>query len=200
MESVRDADVAERAECGGDSVEVQVFSSAPVTSPIFLARLLGAGVLLAGFIGAVAVAQQPAAVAIDYPAEGSIFPPDMAAPTFLWRDVSEGAVAWSIEVAFSDGSAGITLRTRGERVRLGEIDARAIAPTNVLPTLTPQEAAAQSWKPDAETWAAIKKHSVERPATVTISGFGERLAPGRLPRPGGHPDLERSGGRADLLP
>ena len=118
--------------------------------------------------------EQPATVTIDYPAEGSIFPPDMAAPTFLWRDASEGAVAWSIEVAFSDGSAGITVRTRGERVRIGEIDARAIAETNVLPKLTPQEAAAQSWKPDAETWGAIKKHSVERPATVTISGFGEK--------------------------
>ena len=161
---------------GANSVDVQVLSSAPVTSPISWVRLLRASVLLAGFVGAAAVQlqQQPAAIAIDYPAEGSIFPPDMAAPTFIWRDASEGAVAWSIEVAFSDGSAGITVRTRGERLRIGEIDARAIAETNVLPKLTPQEAAAQSWKPDAETWGAIKKHSVERPATVTISGFGEK--------------------------
>src|ERR1017187_2361844 len=121
-------------DSGGNCVEVQVLSSAPATSPFFLAPLLGATVLLAGFIG---------------------------------------AAAWSIEVAFSDGSAGITVRTRGERMRIGEIDARVIAETNVLPTLTPQQAAAQSWKPDAETWGAIKKHSVEHPATVTISGFGE---------------------------
>jgi tetratricopeptide (TPR) repeat protein len=159
---------------GGNSMEVRVFSSAPVTAPFSLARLLRAGVLLAGFIGAALVAQQPATIAIDYPAEGSIFPPDMAAPTFLWRDASEGAAAWSIEVAFSDGSAGITVRTRGERVRIGEIDPRVIAETNELPKLTPQQAAEQSWKPDAETWAAIKKHSAERPATVTISGFGEK--------------------------
>src|ERR1017187_5946493 len=97
-------------DSGGNCVEVQVLSSAPVTSPFFLAPLLGASVLLAGFIGAAAVAQEPDAIVIDDPAECSIFPPDMAAPTFLWRDPSEGAIAWSIEVAFSDGSAGITVR------------------------------------------------------------------------------------------
>jgi len=99
----------------------------------------------------------------------------MAAPTFLWRDASEGAVAWSIEVAFSDGSAGITVRTRGERVRIGEIDARAIAETNVLPKLTPQEAAAQSWEAGCGDLGSDQEAlCVERPATVTISGFGEK--------------------------
>jgi hypothetical protein len=37
--------------------------------------------------------------------------------------------------------------------------------------LPPEQAAAHTWKPDAETWAAIKKAATERPATVTIAGY-----------------------------
>jgi hypothetical protein len=41
-------------------------------------------------------------VAVDYPEEGSVFPPEIAAPTFLWRDAAENARAWLIEVTFAD--------------------------------------------------------------------------------------------------
>ena len=44
-------------------------------------------------------------VTIDYPEEGSIFPPEIAAPTFLWRDAADKARAWLIEVTFADGAA-----------------------------------------------------------------------------------------------
>ncbi len=66
------------------------------------------------------------------------------------------------------------MKSRGERLRIGEIDPRCVAETNEPPKLTPQQAAARTWTPDAETWAAIKKHSVERPATVTITGFRDQ--------------------------
>src|ERR1039458_3472893 len=46
-------------------------------------------------------------IVIDYPADGSVFPPDMVAPTFLWRDSAPGAVSWQIDVSFADGSAAI---------------------------------------------------------------------------------------------
>ena len=51
-------------------------------------------------LGAMAACAQnaPATIVIDYPADGSIFPPDMAAPTFLWRDTAPGAVSWQIDV------------------------------------------------------------------------------------------------------
>jgi len=115
-----------------------------------------------------------APITIDYPAQGSIFPPEITAPTFLWRDAAESTTVWLIDVAFAEGSAGIQAKSRGERLRIGEIDPRCIAETNELPKLTPQESAAQSWTPDAATWAAIKKHSTERPATVTITGFRDK--------------------------
>ena len=117
-----------------------------------------------------------APITIDYPAEGSIFPPEITAPTFLWRDTVESATVWLIDVAFADGAAGIQVKSQGERLHIGEIDERCIADTNKLPELTPQEAASWSWRPDAATWATIKKHSVERPATVTITGFRDENA------------------------
>ncbi len=117
---------------------------------------------------------QPAPIAIDYPEEGSVFPPEVAAPTFIWRDAAENATTWRIDVEFIDGSAGVSAMAAGDRLRIGEIDPRCVADTNKLPTLTPREAAARSWKPDAETWEAIKRRSVARPATVTITGFADR--------------------------
>ena len=115
---------------------------------------------------------RPAAITVDYPSEGSVFPPDFAPPTFLWRDPDERATAWRIEIAFSDGSASLGVQAAGEKMRVGEIDARAIGPTNQLPALTPQQATARTWVPDVRTWETIKRHSVERPATLAISGIG----------------------------
>ena len=128
--------------------------------------------LLAGLGVASACAQNGTApITIDYPANGSIFPPDMAAPTFLWRDPSPAAVAWRIDVSFADGSAAIHVASKGEGMRIGEIDPRCVSPTNQLPSLTPEQAAAHTWAPGAADWAAIKKRSVAGAATVTISGF-----------------------------
>jgi len=112
-----------------------------------------------------------AAITVDYPEEGSIFPPEITPPTFLWRDASNSASVWTIEVAFTDGSAGIRAKSAGERLRIGEIDPRCISASNELPKLTPQQAAARTWVPDAAAWEAIKRHSTEHPATITITGF-----------------------------
>jgi len=120
-----------------------------------------------------------AQITIDYPAEGSIFPPEIVAPTFLWRDAVANATVWLVDVAFADGSARIQAKPRGERLRIGEIDPRCVAPTNELPKLTPQQAAARTWTPDPEIWQEIRRHSVERAATVTITGFQNNQAVSR---------------------
>ena len=112
-----------------------------------------------------------AAITVDYPEEGSIFPPEITPPTFLWRDASESTSIWTIDVAFTDGSAGIRAKSAGERLRIGEIDPRCISASNELPKLTPQQAAARTWIPDAATWEAIKRHSKEHLATITITGY-----------------------------
>ena len=115
-------------------------------------------------------------ITIDYPLDESIFPPEITPPTFIWRDTAENATRWRIDIAFSDGSAGIHAQSAGERLAIGEIDQDCVAPVNELPKLTPELAAAHTWIPTAEVWEAIKQHSVADGAVVTISGFGEQDA------------------------
>ncbi len=112
-----------------------------------------------------------ASLVIDYPQDGSIFPSEITAPTFIWRDTAPTATAWLVEVEFSDGAAGLQVKVAGERLRIGQIDPRCVTETNEPPRLTPREAEARTWKPDPETWATIKRRSVEHPATVTIMGL-----------------------------
>jgi len=72
------------------------------------------------------------------------------------------------------GSApAIHVESKGERLKIGEIDPRCVSATNELPKLTPEQASAHTWVPDAAVWAAIKKQSVADTATVTITGVAE---------------------------
>lgn len=112
------------------------------------------------------------AIRIDYPADGSIFPPEIAAPVFLWRDTDKSATLWHIDISFADGAPALHLTSRGERLRIGAIDPDCVAPTNEPPRLTPRQAASHTWKPTPGAWETIKRHSVAGPATIAIRGAG----------------------------
>jgi tetratricopeptide (TPR) repeat protein len=120
-----------------------------------------------------APAARRASIAIDYPLDGSIFPPEITPPTFIWRDAAGDVSRWQIDIVFADGSAPVHAESAGERLAIGEIDPRCVSSTNELPKLTPQQAAAHTWIPRAEVWKAIKKHSVAGAAVVTIRGFSQ---------------------------
>ena len=115
-----------------------------------------------------------APITIDYPADASVFPPEIAAPTVLWRDAADSAVIWRVTVEFTGGSPAIQAIARGERMRVGEIDPLCIGETNEPPNLTAQQAVTHTWIPDARIWTVIKENSRERPATVSITGFRDR--------------------------
>ena len=55
----------------------------------------------------------PAAITIDYPAQDSIFPPDMVAPTFLWRDPAKTAAVWRIDIDVRRRLAGHPFESAG---------------------------------------------------------------------------------------
>jgi tetratricopeptide (TPR) repeat protein len=114
-------------------------------------------------------AQTLSPISVDYPEAGSIFPPGITPPTFLWRDAA--ASSWKIDITFADGSAPMHAFSKGERLHIGPIDKECITSTNELPKLTPQLAAAWAWIPDASTWSSIQSHSAGHPATVTITGL-----------------------------
>jgi hypothetical protein len=128
---------------------------------------------VSGFFGSVHAAQDAprtlSPISIDYPENGSIFPPGITPPTFLWRDAAGSS--WSIDITFADKSAPIHATSKGEHMQLGAIDPDAVADSNKPPQLTLQQAATWVWTPDAATWAAIQTHSVEHPASVVITGY-----------------------------
>ncbi len=120
-----------------------------------------------------AAEQAGTAISIDYPRTGSIFPPEITAPTVIWHDPSPSAARWRIEVTFSDGAMPLRFESHGEAPRLGEIDQRCISTTNEVPKLTADQASSHTWRPDAQAWELIKKHSGGRTASITISGLAQ---------------------------
>ena len=135
---------------------------------VFAATVLAGAVYASGPASGVN-SNKLSAITVDYPSEGSLFPPDIIAPTFQWRDAEPAAAAWRIDVTFADRSRSIQVWSPGEKMKLGELDTSLVG--YVPPTLTSEQEAAHIWKPDPKAWAEIKKHSVKGPATVMFIGF-----------------------------
>ena len=84
---------------------------------------------------------RPDGLTIRYPLDGTLFPPDVVAPEFRWEDNRRECNLWLVVIDFSDGS---------ERMS--------------FPCVAPE------WTPSADDWEAIKRHSLEKQASVTILG------------------------------
>ncbi len=139
---------------------------------------------------------QISAIKIDYPLEGSLFPPEITPPTFLWHDANENATRWVIEVSFAGAAPGIQVASQGDQLQRGEIDPGA-GPGIAL---TAEQATTHTWKPDAATWAKIKRLSGNAPAHYRIRDFADRrLASADLRRPCVPVDITGSRWRSDLL-
>ena len=82
----------------------------------------------------------PARIEIVYPLDGAMFPPEIAAPTFQWKDDSPRCDSWQIEFHFQDGQP---------------MDFRTGVP---------------EWTPPAKPWETIKHRSRESKAVVTVRG------------------------------
>lgn len=88
-------------------------------------------------------AQQAGKIKIEYPLDGAVFPPEIAAPTFRWKDESSASGDWRIEFRFPDGQP---------------LDFRAKA---------------QEWTPSHDSWETIKRRSQESKAIVTVERTGQ---------------------------
>ena len=145
-----------------------------------------ANILFAGILGAAAVllicaaarnpasgnedassANKAATIVIDYPQQGSIFPPEITPPNFLWHDPAETATQWVVEVSFAGIPDRISVQAPGDHLRMGKLDPQAGPGIE----LTPEQAATRTWRPDAATWAKIKTLSAKSPTTIVISGL-----------------------------
>jgi len=74
--------------------------------------LLAAGIAGLG-MRAVWAGNEPVRIVIVYPLNGTVFPPDMAAPTVIWRDPAASARTWKIEVTFANGATPIRVSSVG---------------------------------------------------------------------------------------
>ena len=100
---------------------------------------------------AVLLLQVPSYPLIDYPADGTVFPPDIAAPAFRWANPDANVVVWHVEIGFDDGGPALK--------------AKVNAPT---------------WTPTESQWRDIKSRSVVGAATVTIAGLRRDGSKARL--------------------
>ena len=111
----------------------------------------------------------PPALTIDIPVKGTIYPPEIIPPQFAWRDDDPTATAWRIEIAFAGHDRPIKIWSTGEKFQLGPVDDTLTG--FVPPTLTPIQAADHTWRPDPKLWDEIKKKTVEKSATISITGY-----------------------------
>jgi tetratricopeptide (TPR) repeat protein len=90
-------------------------------------------------------ARPPGRVAVECPLDESLFPPEIAAPTFRWKDDEPRSDLWLVTIEFPDG-----------RERINALVDR------------PQ------WRPPPAVWEEVKNRSRDRQATVTIAGINRR--------------------------
>ena len=77
-----------------------------------------------------------------YPFHETLFPPDLAPPTFRWQEAKPACDRWRISITFQDDLPPVEGVVR-----------------------EPQ------WRPDAGTWESVKQRSREKPARVVIVGL-----------------------------
>ncbi len=94
-----------------------------------------------------AAGQHGEALEITYPLDGTLFPPEIAPPTFCWKDGQAGVDTWAVGIQFQN-----------------EEDRPAFL------TSEPE------WTPSPEQWEIIKRHCLDREATVTVVAV-ERTRP-----------------------
>ncbi len=84
-------------------------------------------------------------LAITYPYDGAVFPPEIAAPVIAWNDANAASNHWLIVVEFSNQRSPIYAR-----------------------------ADKQHWTPNKPIWEAIKANSIHDPAKITVYGFDHK--------------------------
>ncbi|MGW8317215.1 MAG: hypothetical protein ACWGNV_16580, partial [Bacteroidales bacterium] len=93
---------------------------------------------------------------IDYPKEGTIFPPEFPSPQFSWTDTLNASEKWHIRLSTQEGA---------------ELH-RAITES-------------ATWRPDSAVWTNIKTASAAEPVFFTIVGenkgiLGNKYSSGRI--------------------
>jgi tetratricopeptide (TPR) repeat protein len=84
---------------------------------------------------------QPDPLRITYPAAGTLFPPEIVAPTVTWQDTTGKSERWTVVVRDGNGS----------EIARDSVDA-------------------QRWRPTEDVWRTIKQKSRDRDAEIVVTG------------------------------
>ncbi len=90
------------------------------------------------------------ALSITYPQDGTLFPPEIVAPTVLWTDKSETADRWLVLVRTPAGDEVLRFSTQTTH-----------------------------WRPPEEDWERIKRESRDADAEIVVAGF-DHEAPAKI--------------------
>ncbi len=113
-----------------------------------------------------------APLAIDYPLNEAIFPPDMAAPTFVWSDPAQEADTWLIDVACGNEGDHISVLTQGATPPPArDSDPRTTSEAGAAYKPPQPPLALRRWMPSPQVWELIKSLPKGRTLTVTILGL-----------------------------
>jgi Flp pilus assembly protein TadD len=125
-------------------------------------------------------------VDVNYPLDEAVFPPDLAAPTFVWSDPATEADTWLIDLAFDANH--VYVLTQGTTLPPAtDSDPRSISQATAAYRPPVPSTPARRWRPDPNGWDRIRQLSTRRVAAVTITGFS-----------GDRPDKALSRGRVRL--
>jgi tetratricopeptide (TPR) repeat protein len=89
---------------------------------------------------------RPSGIAVDYPGEGTVFPPEIPSPEFLWKDSLNPSAEWHIRVSAQNGKILFNTIVKSSR-----------------------------WRPDSTDWQNIKTNSGTGPVSFTIIGKGNGI-------------------------
>ncbi len=82
-------------------------------------------------------------IALEYPFDGTLFPPEMVPPVFRWKDGTRGSRRWLVRIALTDGQ-----------------------PDMLYLVGRPQ------WTARPQEWETLKRRALEHDAHVVILGVG----------------------------
>jgi len=106
---------------------------------------------------------------VDYPIPGTVFPPEIVAPTVLWHEQSDKVDYWLIEVSLPTVKDHLYILSDGRKPDL-VIDPKAVSENNAWKE-DEYQASAKGWTPDSKTWELMKRFSTEHDLALTIWGL-----------------------------
>lgn len=128
-------------------IGVVVATAAVIIAAIALISIRKATLRVEDVLAAYQAGANYTGITIDYPGDGTLFPPEIVAPTFQWTDTNLKCTAWLV------------------RIELGA------SPAMGFLTHEPR------WTPSPQDWETIKKGSLEQDARVAILGVATDGAP-----------------------